>query len=147
MSQKEVELILARELASCLTVPIFLVDPAGSLLYYNEPAERILGLRFEETGEVPLPEWTTAFVPLDEGGAPLPADSLPLVIALRERRPAHRRFWITGMDDGRHAIEVTAFPIIGQADRFLGAVAMFWEVSNDAGHVLGNAGLAGGAGA
>jgi hypothetical protein len=24
-------------------------------------------------------------------------------------------------------IEVTAFPLVGQADRFLGAIAIFWE--------------------
>ena len=31
-------------------MPIFLVDTEGNLLYYNEPAEAILGRRFSETG-------------------------------------------------------------------------------------------------
>lgn len=55
MSQKEIEVILARHLASYLAMPIFLVDPEGTLVYYNDPAEKILGLRFAETGEVSAP--------------------------------------------------------------------------------------------
>jgi hypothetical protein len=44
---------LARQLAGYLSVPVFLVDPLGNLLFYNEPAEVILGRRFEETGAQP----------------------------------------------------------------------------------------------
>jgi len=128
MSQKEIELILARQLAGCLATPIFLVDPQGTLLFYNEPAERILGRRFEETGEMPVDEWSTIFKPTDARGAPLAPESLPLVIALNECRPAHGQFWIEGLDGVRRHIEVTAFPLIGLADRYVGAVAIFWEV-------------------
>ena len=52
MAQKEIEVILARQLAEYLTLPIFIVDPNGDLLYYNEPAEEILGSRFGETGPI-----------------------------------------------------------------------------------------------
>jgi hypothetical protein len=38
--------------------------------------------------------------------------------------------WIQGLDQVRRHIEVTAFPLIGQAGRHLGAVAIFWEVKN-----------------
>ena len=127
-SQKEIELILARQLASYLTLPIFLVDPQGNLIYYNEPAEGILGRRFEETGEMPVEIWSTLFKPTDETGKPLVPESLPLVIALTQHRPAHREMWIHGLDEVRRLIEVTAFPINGQAERYLGALAMFWEV-------------------
>jgi PAS domain-containing protein len=128
MSQKAIELILTRQLASYLAMPIFLVDPDGTLIYYNEPAEAILGRRFDETGEMPAGEWSTVFTPTDESGAPLPPESLPLMVALVERRPDHRRFWIQGLDGARRHLEVTAFPIIGQEQRFLGALALFWEV-------------------
>jgi hypothetical protein len=33
------------------------------------------------------------------------------------------------MDGTLREIEVTAFPLIGQAGRFIGAVAFFWEVT------------------
>lgn len=126
-SQKEIELILARQLASHLAMPIFIVDPPGNLIYYNEPAEVILGRRFEETGEMPVEQWSTVFNPTDENGKPLAAEALPLVIALRRHCPAHRDMWIDGLDGVRRRIEVTAFPIDGQAERYLGALAIFWE--------------------
>jgi PAS domain-containing protein len=128
MSQKEIEIILTRQLASYLALPIFIVDPQGTLIYYNEPAELILGQRFEETGEMPADAWSTVFNPIDEKGESLAPDALPLMVALTERRPAHRRFWIRGLDSVLRHIEVSAFPIIGQGDRHLGALALFWEV-------------------
>jgi PAS domain-containing protein len=127
MAQKEIEVILTRQLASYLAMPIFIVDPAGTLLFYNEPAEHVLGKRFEETGEMPASEWATIFTPLDESGAVIPPEGLPLIQALNERRPAHRGFSIRGLNGVARHIEVTAFPLVGMADRFLGAVAIFWE--------------------
>jgi PAS domain-containing protein len=128
MPQQEVEVILTRQLASYLVMPVFIVGPYGDLLYYNEPAEGILGRRFEETGEMPVEEWSTLFQPTDETGQPLAPESLPLVVALTQHSPAHRDMWIQGLDGVRRLIEVTAFPINGQAERYLGALAIFWEV-------------------
>jgi PAS domain-containing protein len=130
MSQKEIEVILTRQLASYLAMPVFIVDEEGDLLFYNEPAETILGRRFDETGEMPREEWSITFKPTDANGVLIPPEGLPLVIALNERRPAHRSFWIRGLDGVLRYIEVTAFPLIGQSDRNLGAVAIFWEAGN-----------------
>ena len=127
MNQQEIEVILARQLADYLALPIFLVDQEGNLLFYNEPAEKILGRRYEETGPMPAHEWATVFQPTDEDGRPLPEEQLPLIIALREGHPAHSGFWIRGLDGVLRQIEVVAFPLIGQADRHLGAVAIFWQ--------------------
>ena len=127
--QKEIEVILTRQLASYLATPVFLVDPEGTLIYYNEGAEGILGRRFDEAGEMPVQEWSTLFTPLDDQGERLPPEGLPLVVALSEGRPAFRRFRILGLDYAVRDIEVTAFPLVGQAGRQLGAVAIFWEVS------------------
>jgi PAS domain-containing protein len=126
-SQKDIEIILARHLASYLAMPIFMVDPEGNLIYYNEPAEAVLGQRFDETGAMPASEWATLFAPTDEEGTPLMPEDLPLVIALLEHRPAHRTFWIQGLDNTPRHIEVVALPIVGQAQRYLGAMAIFWE--------------------
>jgi PAS domain-containing protein len=108
-------------------MPIFLVDPDGNLLYYNEPAEHLLGRRYDETGEMPLEAWSTAFTPTTEEGRPLPAAELPLTIALEKRRAAHRAMAIRGFDGVTRRIAVTAFPLEGQGRRHLGAVAIFWE--------------------
>lgn len=127
--QQEVEVILARHFAESLAIPVFIVDPDGNLLFYNEPAELILGQRFEETGAMPAEEWGTVFTPVDDEGMPLSLDQLPLMIALGQKRPSHRYMLIQGLNGVPRRIGVTAFPIIGQAARFLGAIALFWEES------------------
>ena len=58
---------------------------------------------------------------------PIPADDLPLVIALREQQPAHALFWIRGLDGQRRRLGVTAVPLVGLVDAPLGAAALFWE--------------------
>jgi len=128
VAQNEIELILCRHWASYLSTPIFIVDPEGNLLYYNEAAELILGRRFAETGEMSPDVWGTIFKITDEHHRLLELEELPLAIALRERRPVHRRLWLAGLDNVRRRIQTTCIPLIGQADRFLGAVAFFWEV-------------------
>lgn len=127
MSQQEIEVILSRHLAEYLAMPIFIVNPEGDLIFYNEPAEAILGTRYNETGVMPASEWATIFHPVDHEGKPLPPEDLPLVIAITKRHPAHKIFWIRGKDGNMREIEVTAVPLIGQADRFLGGIAIFWE--------------------
>lgn len=122
-----IELILMRQLAGSLAMPIFVVDPAGDLLFYNEPAEELLGRRFDEAGPMPAAEWSTVFSQRDEDGSPIPPDGLPLMIALRERRPAHRTFWITGHDAVARRVGVTAFPLEAVDAGHVGAVAVFWQ--------------------
>ena len=137
MAQKELELILTRQLADYLAVPIFIVDPAGTLVFYNEPAERLLGKRFNETGEMPAAEWSTMFAQEDEAGKPILPEEIPLMIAHTQRRPAHRTMWISGLDKARHQIDVTAFPLVGLAGRRLGSVAVFWESGKGPGEAGG----------
>jgi PAS domain-containing protein len=117
-----------RQLATYLSTPIFIVDGAGTLLFYNESAELLLGRPFDEAGEMPFEEWATVFAPVNDDGTPAAPDSLPLAVALRQRRPAHGRLRIRGLDAVPRTIEVTAFPLEGQGGRHLGAVAFFWSV-------------------
>ena len=127
MPNQQIELILSRQLADSLSIPVFLVDTKGNLLFYNEPAEELLGLRFEETGFMPAEEWSTIFKPQDKDGELLPMESLPLVKTLRTQTPAHGEFWIKSLKGEFLKIAVTAYPIIGRPDRFVGAVALFWK--------------------
>ncbi len=126
--QHEIEVILTRQLASYLSTPIFLVDVEGTLLFYNESAEAILGHRFEESGEMAAAELSTMFTTTDDDGAEIPPEGLPLMMALRGHVPAHRTFWIRALDGVRRHLEVTALPLIGQSKRIIGAVAIFWEI-------------------
>ncbi len=128
MSQQEIEIILTRHWASHLTTPIFLVGPEGELLYYNEAAEIILGSHYAETGPMGADVWSVAFKFSGEDNIPLKREENPLNIALTECRPVHRSLWLVGLDNVRRHIRTTCLPLIGQADRFLGAVALFWEM-------------------
>jgi PAS domain-containing protein len=125
-----IQIILTRQLAGYLSVPLFLVDPKGNLLFYNEPAEAILGRRFEETGAMPAKVWSSAFTPVDDQGRPISPRDLPLMITLAKQRPAYRRFFIQGMNGVRRQIEVTSIPIAGLKGEFLGAAALFWEIED-----------------
>jgi PAS domain-containing protein len=127
VAQEPIEMILLKHWASYLAVPVWLADPDGNLVYYNEPAEPILGRRFDDAGEIPADRLAEAFVTADEEGRPIPASELPLVRALTEGVPAHRVFRIRALDGSSRVIEVTAIPIIGQGGRNLGAMATFWE--------------------
>jgi len=128
MSQQEIEVILSRHLAEHLALPIFIVDPQGNMLFYNEPAEGIMGLRYQDTGSMPASEWSTVFQPTEQDGTPLLPEEIPLMMAMMKRHPAHRRFWIRALDGAQRQIELTAFPLIGQGNRYVGAIAIFWEI-------------------
>ena len=122
-----IELILMRELAGHLATPIFVVKPNGDLLFYNEPAEEILGTRFDETGLMPFQAWATAFTPTDDDGVVIPPDELPLAIAVQQQRPAQGVMTILGFDGKRRRLMVAAIPLKVQWGDHLGAMAIFWE--------------------
>jgi PAS domain-containing protein len=128
MAQHSVEMILVRQLAGYLFVPVLVVDTTGTVIFYNEPAERILGVRFEETGRIDREEADRLIELSDDPDAGPDDAGRPLVTALQQRRPAHARRWLLRRGDRvRLQVELTAFPILDQEDRLLGAVAMFWE--------------------
>ena len=85
------ELILARNLISSLELAAVLLDAEQSMLFVNDAAGELAGVRFEETGPMPRAEWQARFGPLSAAGTPVPVDELPLTSALREGRPAHAR--------------------------------------------------------
>jgi len=127
---KDLVLILAREFASKLAFAVFIADAEGDLVYYNEPAERLLGRTFAEAGEIRAAEWASLFKTEELDGAPLPLERNPAGIALLERRPAHHDFAITALDGIRRTISVTAFPLLSSATTLVGVVAIFWRLDD-----------------
>jgi PAS domain-containing protein len=130
MAAYEIEVILNRQLADCLSIPVFITDTMGNLIFYNEPAEKILGTRFEDTGEMRIETWSTIFKQQDEHGNLLQPENLPLVRTIRDCYPYHKTFWIESLQGKVEEISVTSYPIIGRAGKFLGAVAIFWEAKD-----------------
>ncbi|HXF37389.1 MAG TPA: PAS domain-containing protein [Actinomycetota bacterium] len=120
-------LILARDLAASLATPVFIVDAAGDLVFFNEAAEEVLGTTFAEHQVMSREEWAAAFRPRDEEGRALGVEDLPLGVVLAERRPAHRTIRIVGGDGVARRIEVTAVPLYARPDEFVGGIALFWE--------------------
>lgn len=131
MAAYEIEIILNRQLADCLSIPVFITDTKGNLIYYNEPAEEILGKRYDETGEMSVEIWSTIFKPKDELGKTILPDDLPLVKTLKNCYPYHKTFWIESLKGKSEKISVTSYPILGRAAKFLGAVAIFWESKDE----------------
>jgi PAS domain-containing protein len=131
MVNHEIEVILTRQLASYLTMPILIVDPEGDLVFFNEAAEPILGRRFDETGTIRRGEWSAIFQPMNDDGTPLQREEQPLFVATEHRRPCHHSSWIRGLDGVLRHIEGVAFPLLGQAGRFLGAAGVFWEAKTN----------------
>jgi PAS domain-containing protein len=126
-SQKSLVLILAREFASNLATPIYIADADERLVYFNEPAEKIAGRSFAETGEIPIAEWVQLLSPVAVDGSPLRREDTPGGIASRERRPAHASLRITGLDGRGYEISTTAFPLSGLDGDFHGIMVIFWE--------------------
>lgn len=128
--QKHLVLILAREFASKLATATFVIDADGKLVYFNEPAERILGQSFAEVGEIYADQWTDLFSVEELDGTPMPLKRMPGGIAFFERRPVHGDVRITGLDGVKREISVTAFPLLARDDELVGVVTIFWEQQN-----------------
>jgi PAS domain-containing protein len=122
-----IELVLLKQVAGYLAMPVFVVDEEGALEYYNEPAEEVLGQRYEETGQIPLETWVNLWSPMDSDGRRLPLDEVPLPKAVRTRRPVIGTVTIRLPDGKLREITITALPLEGSDGSHLGAFAIFWE--------------------
>ena len=126
-AQHHLVLILARDFASRLATPMFLVDVHGTVIYFNEAAERVLGRPYMEGADMAAEEWSTVFAPADDDGNPIELSDLPLGVAILQRHPDHRTLRIRSIEGTERRIEVTAFPLFAHEDECLGAIAIFWE--------------------
>ena len=139
--QKDLVLILARDMAARLATPMFVVDAIGTLVFFssltgylygpifNEAAEALLGQTFAEIGEVPADHWAETFRSVERDGKAIPREDLPIGIALLEGRPAHRELDLIGADGVRRQLAATAIPLQRHPTQTVGAVALFWERS------------------
>lgn len=127
MAQHPIEIILLRQWASMLSVPIWITDVSGTLVFFNEPTEKLVGMRFEDAGEMTTEEVSQRFELCDLDGLPIPDAERPLVIALNKQQPSHRNLLMRRADGVQQRIAATAIPIIGEGTRHLGAMVMLWE--------------------
>lgn len=127
MTGPPIEIVLVKQVAGYLAMPVFLVDEDGTLAYYNEPAEVLLGQRYEETGQIPLDVWGKLWTPTHPDGRPLAPDELPVAVAVRDRRPVQGVVSIRGLDGIDRELTITALPLEASDGSHLGVFAIFWE--------------------
>jgi PAS domain-containing protein len=127
--QRNVALILARELAVTVATPMWIWDEQGELVYYNEHAQEILGSRRDEIGIGRLEE-LPQLQPTDLDGNPIPVDEIPSAIVIKHHVPAHRDLKMVGFDGVKRALSVTSFPLFARGGEFVGAVSVFWEMKD-----------------
>ena len=129
--QKSLVLILAREFASQLAMPMFVATATGRSIFYNEAAERVLGRSFAEVGELTARELVETFDIENLDGEFLEPEDRALGIAFFERRPTHGKRRVRGVDGVWRTIAMTAFPLMTGPDELGGVVAIFWENGED----------------
>ena len=129
--QRALALIVARELAANLATPMFLIDAAGDLVFYNDAAESILGKPFGEMGTISALKWGEMLRLQNHDGSPLRRRDSPPGIAFMERRPAHAILRATTFDGSERCVEVTAYPLFAKAGEMHGVVTIFWECSGE----------------
>lgn len=125
--QRPLALIVARELASNLATPMFLLDADGHLVFYNDAAEVLLARPFSDVDQIEATVWAEMLNICDDNGEPLAPRHSPPGIALLERRPAHAAMQATAGDGSTHTVEVTAYPLFATPEELHGVVAIFWE--------------------
>ena len=126
-AQKSLPLILAREFASNVATPLAVIDEHGNLVYFNEPAERIIGQSHAELGDLPEQEWRARFNAERLDGSAVANDDMPSAVARRLRRPAHETLVYTMLDGQRRTLSVTAIPLLERGEALAGVVVVFWE--------------------
>ena len=124
---KSLPLILAREFAANLATPMFLIDAAGMLVFYNDAAAMLLGKPFGELGDIPASDFAAVLELATPTGDPLLRRDSPAGIALFQQRPSHASVVATTFDGARRPFEATAYPLFATSGDMHGVIAVFWE--------------------
>lgn len=125
--QKSLVLIRAKHLAESVTTPMFLADAEGSLIFYNEAAEALLGRPFVDSGALSPTDWQEAFNVRDRDDSPFPLESMASWVQLQSERPAMGHIKFSGADGTDHLVATCAFPLFTEQQRFDGALILFWR--------------------
>ena len=76
-AEQPLELILARNLVSLISLAAVLMNVEGAIVFFNDAAAEFFGGLFEETGPVPLAQWRAEVGPFDRGRRHLPTGQSP----------------------------------------------------------------------
>lgn len=128
---RSLPLILARELAANLATPMFLLDQDGTLVFYNEAAELMLGRAYAEVGKITGADFGDLLNIEYEDGSPMKKRDSPVGIAFMQREPAHKTMLASPLGGGtKQRWEVTASPLFGRSGDMHGVLTVFWEAKH-----------------
>jgi PAS domain-containing protein len=119
-----VELILARNLISGLSLAALLCDADGTIVFFNDAAGELLGQRFDETGSLSQDQWTSTFGVAEcrQAGSD---DNAPPSRAVRDGLPVHSRICLRARNEHRE-VELSTVPLC-TVEGFKGAIMLLWQ--------------------
>jgi PAS domain S-box-containing protein len=126
--QRSLPLILAREFAANVATPFLVLDRDGTLVYFNERAEQIIGGTAADLGDMEERDWRQRFHVTRLDGTPVESSETPTAIARRECRPVQDVLVYTRLDGSTRTLSVTASPILGHLDELEGVFCVMWEL-------------------
>lgn len=126
MPQKNIELILLRQFSDYLATPIFLLDNAGTLVYFNAAAADLFKFHFSETGEMDIETWSSLIVPRNQTGEALNESQWPIHNAMQSEKPILQSCYLNTFL-GLHHVVINAIPVKDHADDLVGLLTFFWK--------------------
>jgi PAS domain-containing protein len=129
--QRNLVLILARAFAAQLATAVFLLDPEGTVIYYNEAAEKLTRRPFIEGAGQTIDEWMTRTRPRDAEGVELPIQELPLGTTMLKQEPAHGIVVFRTADGVDRRVETASFPLFAHTEDFVGSFSIMWPIEED----------------
>jgi PAS domain-containing protein len=129
--QRNLILILARAFAAQLATAVFLLDPEGTVIYYNEAAERLTGRPFIEGAGLTAEDWLSRTRPRDEGGVEVGVQDLPLGTTMLKQEPSHGIVIFSTADGVDRRVETASFPLFAHTEDFVGSFSVVWPIEED----------------
>jgi PAS domain-containing protein len=129
--QHNLVLILARAFAAQLATAVFLLDPEGTIIYYNEAAERLTGRPFIEGAGSTADEWLSRTRPRDEEGVEIGVQDLPLGTTMLKQEPSHGIVIFSTADGVDRRVETASFPLFAHTEDFVGSFSVVWPIEED----------------
>jgi PAS domain-containing protein len=129
--QRNLVLILARAFAAQIATAVFLLDPEGTIIYYNEAGERLTGRPFIEGAGLTIDQWMMDRRPRDEEGHELSIQDLPLGMTMLKQEPAHGILTFQTEDGVDRRIEAASFPLFAHTEDFVGSFSIVWPIDED----------------
>ena len=127
MGGRAIELILAKQLASSLAVPVLLYDRDGTVAFFNERAEILLGTQLHQEDVLSTQDMRDTFQITTIEGFEQKPDERIVELAMREGRASHRSLRIRALDGVVREVDATAVPLIGHSGDNVGTLVFFWE--------------------